>query len=640
MRPSKLRVTFNFVTALVLLVGLMLPVPGAQSAPLPSECPGGYTIIDRPLCVEYDTGIAATEGAPVLYQGIRASSAVQFLSIMWDYLTNPAPDPCVNPECLAHPGTDWGLWTRGSASNIINLTLGIPGASLGSVANSITYATNHFAEYSALVTSLDAAGRIHWDELSAPVWSADPTIHSSANPNTGDVYFFMGNLNSTQVTTFYNADMSVAFRIERDCGNFIAFNNPANNTIPFTVTLNAGPGGNVNPGDTVTLPVSLTNNSGSQSSLNGTLVAYNNGGVRVTAPCAGSCTPGGTSDLNSGISVGANHGYNTVAPVVGGRSGPGWYWNTSPLGPSMVSSGNVQFTIPLAAPAGGFTIEACFSPTDLLGSFSCVSVNYNVVATPRYPGISAQNGDVYAGGGVCGAALAAGSPVTGNLNANSYGDYVVAASGNIAHFSSSHGTNTLNLGSSGQYAMMCRPNLLEVAGGYTGPRGPDIAGSSFSVSGKSGVFYYNGAGPLQLSGVISGNITIVVPNGSVLINGAIQTDGGGFGARALPGLGIISRGDIQISAGVTRVDAYLFSAQGRIDTCIDHSAACANQLTVNGFLMAQRMSFSRLGASGAGAVIAEIVVLSPQIYLNPPPLFSSSVAAISLDGEGEKQPLF
>jgi hypothetical protein len=96
---------------------------------------------------------------------------------------------------------------------------------------------------------------------------------------------------------------------------------------------------------------------------------------------------------------------------------------------------------------------------------------------------------------------------------------------------------------------------LDIAQKYTGPRGPNISGSSFSVTGKSGVFYYFGAAPLQLSGNVSGNLTVVAPNSSVFINGPVQNNTGGYAARSLPSLGIIARDDITIAASVTRVDA-------------------------------------------------------------------------------------
>jgi hypothetical protein len=187
---------------------------------------------------------------------------------------------------------------------------------------------------------------------------------------------------------------------------------------------------------------------------------------------------------------------------------------------------------------------------------------------------------------------------------------------------------------------MCRPDLLDIAQKYTGPRGPNISGSSFSVTGKSGVFYYFGAAPLQLSGNVSGNLTVVAPNSSVFINGPVQNNTGGYAARSLPSLGIIARDDITIAASVTRVDAYLFASQGRIDTCIEHSSLCANTLVVNGFLMGRQLSLSRMGPAGSGAVMAEKIVMTPQIYLNPPQLFTASAAEIKLGGSGEKQPLY
>jgi hypothetical protein len=436
-----------------------------------------------------------------------------------------------------------------------------------------------------------------------------------------------------EMIVFHHPDGTV-FSIKKKCANMTGVQSAFPSSVLAEVSISAGPALTVNPGDFVDMNITLTNNSALAASLPGKVEAYRPGQVNV--PCAGNpCSPANQNDFGG---LTASRGYSTGSTLVSPYSGGSWFWNTNSLPGGAVTTASFRFQVSAAA-SGIFSFPVCFGPADATNTVVCTTVSYTVVS-PRYPSISAQNGDVYAGGGICGGVMSLASPVTGNLVAGSYGDYVVAASGTISHFSSNRGSNTLNLGANGGYATLCRPNLLAVAAAYTGPRGPDIAGPSFNVSGKSGVYYYNGGGALQLYGTISGNLTIVVPNGSVLINGSIQVDPGGFSARSLPGLGIIAQGNIGITAGVTRVDAYLFSSQGRIDTCLDHSSACANQLTVNGFLMARQMSFSRLGASGSGAVIAERVVLNPQIYLNPPPLFSSSVSAIELDGQGEKQPLF
>ena len=431
---------------------------------------------------------------------------------------------------------------------------------------------------------------------------------------------------------FHHPD-GTTYSIKKKCGNMTGDQTSFPNSVLASVSIAAGPALSVSPGDFVDMNITLTNNSALAASLPGKVEAYRPTDVNV--PCAGNpCAPANQNDFGG---LTASRAYATASTLVSPYSGGNWFWNTNSLPGGAVTTASFRFQVAAAA-SGNFSFPVCFGPADALNTVVCTTVNYTVVS-PRYPGISAQNGDVYAGGGVCGGVMSLASPITGNIIAGSYADYVVAASGSINHFSSNHGSNTLNLGSAGGYATLCRPDLLTAANAYTGPRGPDIAGPSFSVTGKGGVYYYNGAGTLQLSGTISSNLTIVAPNGSILINGAIQTDGSGFAARSLPGLGIIARGDISIAAGVTRVDAYLFSSQGRIDTCIDHSAACANVLTVNGFLMARQMSFSRLGV-GSGGVIAERVLLSPQIYLNPPALFSSSVATIQLSGQGEKQPLF
>jgi hypothetical protein len=65
-------------------------------------------------------------------------------------------------------------------------------------------------------------------------------------------------------------------------------------------------------------------------------------------------------------------------------------------------------------------------------------------------------------------------------------------------------------------------------------------------------------------------------------------------------------------------------------------------LVVNGFVMGQKLEFRRLGALGApaGSYLAENVLLTAAIYLNPPEFFEDSVGTPQLNGQGERQPLY
>jgi hypothetical protein len=138
-------------------------------------------------------------------------------------------------------------------------------------------------------------------------------------------------------------------------------------------------------------------------------------------------------------------------------------------------------------------------------------------------------------------------------------------------------------------------------------------------------------------------ITIVFTLGNVTIVGPILLSGAAYAARYVPSLGLISQGNITINPIVTRVDAYLFS-NGTIDTCnpgaVAGSTTCATaQLVVNGFLMGKSLAFNRTGKINVGgSQISERIVLTPNIYLNPPKFFDQPMTDTQVP-LGEKPPL-
>lgn len=550
------------------------------------------------------------------------------------------------------------LWSptdhnRARASVLVNIMLGVDatdpafdGPAPNRWQNGVTIAQSRWAEWVDLVNDFDAAGQANFNASFSGDWPHDwsgaVSAHSSGPgipptpANDGIPHILEETINGPTVE-FSAPDGTPLVTILKSCANMIGL------TSNYGVGITMGPDTSVLPGQTVQTQITLSNLSTTSTVPAGKVEAYRPTGGQVAIPCAGNpCAPAGQLPFGSGLS--SSQGYATNSTLASGYSGSNWYWNTNVLPGSAVTTAQFEFTIPAAAPPGPFSFPVCFVALSGIATPFCHTATFTVAAAvQRYPAVSVQNGNVQAGGaiegGSCGA-LATLGDIRGQLSAGSYGDYVVAASGNISNFSSNGSSNNLNLGSTGGYATMCRPDLLAAANSFTGLRGPDIVGASFSVTGKSGVYYYYGAGPLQLSGNVSGSLTIVAPNGSVLINGVIQYDSGGYAAKSLPSLGIIARDNISINAAVTRVDAYLFASQGRIDTCIEHSSACANMLTVNGFLMGRQLSLSRMGPVGAGSVMAEKIVMTPQIYLNPPQLFSVSTSEIKLNSNGEKQPLY
>ena len=281
----------------------------------------------------------------------------------------------------------------------------------------------------------------------------------------------------------------------------------------------------------------------------------------------------------------------------------------------------------------------------------------------RFPAIVGFSGDIHAGGGLCVprtntlSGLGSSGYVKGNSTLGSYGQYVVSASApnGIINFGSA-GTppgTSLNLGLAGAYARACRPDLLAAANTYrAGGVGVNTIGvtgppTTFNVTGKSGIWYFDGGGDLNILGTVGSSVTIIKTSASgvVRVSGPIVRSAAAFAPHSVPSLGVVSAGDIVIPAAVINVDAYLF-ANGTIDTCEEGAAGptrtCATPLlTINGFLMGRNISFHRLGPFGTkGVVTSEQVTLSPQIYLNPPKFFDFTVDGNFTDGQGEKQPLF
>jgi hypothetical protein len=311
---------------------------------------------------------------------------------------------------------------------------------------------------------------------------------------------------------------------------------------------------------------------------------------------------------------------------------------------------NLAITVQAVAAGNGIINTATGTAIDEFGRPLVVTPGrtVNTVFPESQPVVVGKNSDVHAGGGLCGDVQANGT-IQGNLSGASMGQYVVTAStpGGISNF----GSNNAVSGSPGDslkaggYEQVCREDLLTAAVAYYNDRGAGIniiTGTNFDVSGASGLYYYTGTGNLTVSGTITNKVTLVYMNaaGAIVINGPINIGGGARLAADTPSLGIISAGDIEIDSPVTFVNAYLF-ANNDIYTCIQANATCDEPLTVDGFLMAHDIAFERLGpANATGNPVAESIIMTPQLYLNPPQFFTSAVDNMSLEGQGEQQPLF
>jgi len=281
------------------------------------------------------------------------------------------------------------------------------------------------------------------------------------------------------------------------------------------------------------------------------------------------------------------------------------------------------------------------------------------IVSERSTLVVGENGDVHAGGGLCGKAQTAGK-VEGNGGEeptnSSETQYVVSATespGGITNFGSNQSvggssTDDLGLGATGGYEEVCREDLLAAANAYraaggavTAVLGGNTAANPYHVDGWAGLYYITGTSYIE--GQVNNKTTIVQTAGDLNIVGNITLTTTSFPPTQVPSLGIIAANGILIDDSVTRVDAYMFS-DGLIDTCVQgqvSKTACTANLLVNGFLMGNTIDYHRIGPFNSdGAQIAETVVLNPQIYLNPPQFFDASVDNILLQGQGEEQPLF
>ena len=325
--------------------------------------------------------------------------------------------------------------------------------------------------------------------------------------------------------------------------------------------------------------------------------------------------------------------------------------NFGPLNPTLSTANmNFSFTVPPFSPAGTtYCVFVRVNPERSQGSSADTSGACYSVGYASYPSIQGVNGDIQAGGGICGGVLSSGN-IKGSSSGMSVGDYVVAASGQVNDFGSSGSSTNRNLvmGANGGYPRACRPNLLRAA-----VEGRQVGAAEINVDtvnlsditgpGRPEVYYYDG-NELTISGMINSKVTIVATIGSVKIGGQVLMQTNTVQpARSVTSLGIIAERNITIDPTVTRVDAYMFSNE-TIDTCnpgATNGSTCATPpLVVNGFLMGKSLLFNRIGRLNTGGPqISERIVLMPHIYLNPPKFFEESTKEV-LQTQGEKTPLF
>jgi hypothetical protein len=524
---------------------------------------------------------------------------------------------------------------RSRASVLMNMMLGYDstasifnGPAAQRWQNGITVAQANWNTWEGIVRAYDARGWVEWNvdilgcqgDIDGFGAAADPfdvvhrpdvTFSAIARPGCGF---------GKSVRFHVNGSATSVFRITDMCANLTGEQTPlADFSIQTNIQSGAPPtpgaGGNVSIGVPYQVIPQGWNAGPSQLTppIEYRLTIPN--GITVTN------TNGGTLAGNvitwTGITYPGTGPGNGVSPPVD------WFVNNGVLGGTILT---FSFTASPRRFAGGWTPP--------------VTISYRVESI-RQPAFQGLNGDIHAGS--CPAAGPATGNIRGYASGTSMGEYVIASSATLTGVKSNGtGVDRLKLGSSGGYRCVSRPDLLAAYIAVGG--GTPVAGPTFNVTGRGGVFEYSGGGVLNVSGTISQKITLISRNGgTVRIFGPLMIDPAvaALGAST-PSMGIIARGGIEIAASVTRVDAYLFSSQGVINTCAESNNSCSTPtLVVNGFLMGQTILFNRLGPLNSnGAQIAERVSLSPQIYLNPPQFFGADADDLLLQGQGEKPPLF
>jgi hypothetical protein len=567
-----------------------------------------------------------TFGDDVISGGITSTSATAFVNKIRGELATSGRDQ------------------TGAEFIVLNMMGYAPGTS-----RSVAHGTTLLNDWEARVRYYATQGWVNWNTTISFSTNTYWQGNSGGGSDPDDDAWYNQNASAPSIV-FHQPGTSNYYRIRRACGNPVGDTDalaapPVNYSVALTASAPGATGSSpypVQPGSTYSVRAQVTNN-GPANSEAGTIQVRYPGATQVNQPCSPACNPGSQAALTPG---GGTKGFRTNSTIPG-VSGTNWFWNVPSLSDGASRSGTLQFTVAAGAPVNStITFDVYYYKGNLAGAVRHATVQFRVVSV-RSPGLAGYNADIHAGGGLCKQTTGTGT-AKGYPGAGSFGEYVVSASAasgiNGLRSSGSTGADDLRLGQNGSYAQVCRPDLLAAANAYNaaGVGYSTIGGSSFDVTGKSGVYFYYG-GNLSLSGTVNNKLTVVATSGNITISGPIRLDNVVHTSRTAPSLGVIASGDINISAAVTQVDAYLFS-NGIIDTCYQANISCATApLIVRGFLMARGMEFHRIGvlnSTGTPLPATEQVTLTPQIYLNPPKLFDASVDDILLEGQGERQPLF
>ncbi len=274
----------------------------------------------------------------------------------------------------------------------------------------------------------------------------------------------------------------------------------------------------------------------------------------------------------------------------------------------------------------------------------------------KKPKVNILGGDLFVGRSLAGVTVTGNSRVLTGNSTNSTGiygswaEYAIAPRGTVTAMASGSGhvggnavvRSLLTFANSGNTTAPCTSGhgcykhgttMPDISARFRTTPATSVIGSSNLGSVASGV--YRGSGPITISrsNIAAGkSIIINAPNSDVTITDNIEYAAGPFTTAAqIPQVVIIAR-NITINAGVERVDAWLIAPGVRAGTTMTHgvirtcdlatanirSDRCNRPLTVNGPVIANRLSMLRTGGSEPGTrrgEPAEVFNFRPDAYI-------------------------
>ncbi len=475
--------------------------------------------------------------------------------------------------------------------------------------NGITLANTLYGEWVSIIREYDRRGLVNWNDV-------DVIADCELNGNGAYANFqVMPDVTMQHLppedpgvgipwktVTFYDPDnpSQEIWTIKKACANLHGQVKPLTRPSDFELVAAIAPGANIPASRSVDIGTTYTvrpgvQNIGNSNSNNSTLTVTSSEMSKVTIVAQG---PSGQN------------------PDAGSCGTLCWRYSTID-GPSSPILAAFQFR-----PNNGATGQVCFTatvtPRTGAGGSHSVTMCLNI-AQPKYPYLTAENGNVHAGGSCIPGDTKPGAMVRGNPG--SYSQYIVSSANVIDNFSSRSGSGGLNWPG---YGTVCLPDLNAIAEDYEpsmnfGGSGYGVAESAAGTDAgfahqmvhKSGNFTLGNAGGTT---TIRRRWTLHV-RGNLYIDGNVQLadSAGGVNAKDAPSFGVIVDGNIFIGNQVTRLDGFYFAkaaggGNGLIKTCARGfngrglgqpggftEAECRNRLIVNGFLYAQQFRFDRTG---------------------------------------------